>query len=280
MAGDKNTHPANVVLRKMVQDRKEEYHSSTNDDEKNAIIWEVVEAFRSGATPRRRFLGTFTRDSLLWSEAKEPKVHQAIRRIFLRNDVGSTPGTGDLASPSSAVTPSPAKRAKASLHVDLQNWEPFAAESENDTTASSNGTSFHTARIGKKRVTSPRSGSKRGKRHGKRARAKVRTTLPPSPNLHVQPQGLSLDALNSHDVLCEADGCRRAAIEGTGDAKVVELVRHYKRHPPDGADETTVAAIIAAQIGLSVPPGRFFKEGANGKWYEAGTFGVVVAMMI
>jgi hypothetical protein len=282
-------NPANVLLREMVQDRKDDYHRCTNDHKaKNAILGEVVKAFVGGHSEGRRFLGRFTNDRQVWSEAHELKVRQAVRRLFLRDEGSPTTDTGALPGPLSAeseraaaaVTPSPTKPAKASLHVDFRNWEPFAAASENDTTTSSHETSFHTTCNGKKRVTSPRSGSKRNKQRAKKVRAKATATrLPPSPYIDVQPQGLT-DALNNHDVLCDADGCRRAARKGTGDAKVVKLVRYFKRHPRDGADETTVAEIIVAQIGLSNPPGRFFEEGANGKWYEAGTCSVAVVMII
>jgi hypothetical protein len=292
MKGDKHTNPANVQLRAMVQDRKGEYHNSNSDDEKNRIIQEVVEAFRGGASPRRRFLGRFTKDSDLWSEAKGSKVRDAVRRLFLRNDVRSTPGTaGVFPGPVSAqgvraasvfVTPSPrrrtTKRAKGSqLHHDFRHWDPFAAASEDDTNASSYGTIHHTTDKGRKRVMSARSGSEKDMSYAITKVAAPR--LLSSPYTDVEPQGLSINALNIHDVLCDADGCRRAARKGTGDAKVVKLVRYFRRHPRSGTDETSMAEIIVSQIGLSIPPGRFFEEGENGKWYEAGTSSIVGGMM-
>jgi hypothetical protein len=203
------------------------------------------------------------------------------------DEVSETPNAGVVPNPSAAegaeataaVTPSPRRRAtkrmKALLQADFLDWDPFAAPTEDSTNASSYGTPLHTADKVRKRLTSTRSGCKGKGNVNSEIELKAEVTtlaLLPSPDIDVQRHGFSIDALHCHDVLCDADGCRRATLKGTGDAKVVKLVRDFRRHPRAGGDETRMAEIIVSQIS----PGRFFEEGADGKWYEAGTFPIVV----
>jgi hypothetical protein len=75
---------ANVQLRDLVQPRKEAYHKSTSDAEKNSIIQEVVTAWSEMTQLERRFLGRFTADRHLWSKASEEQSHLAVQRMFLR----------------------------------------------------------------------------------------------------------------------------------------------------------------------------------------------------
>jgi hypothetical protein len=212
---------ANVQLRDLVQPRKEAYHESTSDAGKNSIIQEVVTAWSEMTQLERRFLGRFTADRHLWSEASEAQAHLAVQRMLLRRTpvpqariTGShhtpsrRPATATGGSETAMVTPSPLKECPTPAHAHSDHSAPrySAGKQSRDAT-------FDFPFQGTKRGAANDSGRKLGKQNAKKVRSQGEPDLQPhDPSFDTQYQELGV--LYKSDLPSEAEGRLQDPLQG------------------------------------------------------------------